>query len=58
MNVIAVEEQYGTLSGDGDGWNRQLFESMLNASDNQMQTGFLAIGVAPFICQLVRKLDQ
>lgn len=56
--AIAVDEQYGTLSGDGDGWDRQLYETMLNASDIRMQAGFLAIGVAHFIRQLVRKLDQ
>jgi len=56
--AIAVDEQYGTLSGDGDGWDRQLFEAMLNASDIQMQAGFLAIGVAHYIRQLVKKLDQ
>ena len=56
--AIAVDEQYGTLSGDGDGWDRQLHETMLNASDMQMQAGFLAIGVAHYIRQLVKKIDQ
>ena len=31
---------------------------MLNASDIQMQAGFLAIGVAHYIRRLVNKLDQ
>ena len=56
--AIAVDEQYGTLSGDGDGWGRQLYETMLNASDSQMQDGFLAIGVVHYIRRLVNKLDQ
>ena len=56
--AIAVDEQYGTLSGDGDGWDRQLYETMLNASDTQMQAGFLAIGVAHYIRQLAKKLEQ
>ena len=58
--TIAVDEQYGTLSFDeeGDGWDRQLWETMLNTADLQKQAGFLAVGVYWYIRELVRKVEQ
>ena len=58
--AIAVDERYGTLSGNGDadGWDRLLVETLFNASDLQMQAGFLALGVAHYIRGFDNKLDR
>ena len=60
LRAIAVDLEYGTLSGSGDSdsWDRELWEAMLHASDIQMQAGFLAIGVANYARQFSRKMDQ